>query len=132
MHTRPRHDKEKVLPRVIHFEFPADQPERAERFYSDVFGWKFAKWDGPTEYWMIDTGKEGPGINGGMMRRRPGAATTNTIGVDSVDETVRTVVANGGGIALPKMAIPGVGWLAYCTDPEGNVFGIMQSDPAAA
>jgi uncharacterized protein len=119
------------MPRVIHFEFPADRPERAERFYSDLFGWKFTKWEGPSEYWLIETG-EGPGINGGMMPRRPGAATTNTIGVESVDETVRNVVANGGGIALPKMAIPGVGWLAYCTDPEGNVFGVMQNDPAAA
>jgi uncharacterized protein len=119
------------MPRVIHFEFPADRPERAERFYSDVFGWKFTKWEGPTEYWLIDTGA-GPGINGGMLRRQPGMATTNTIGVDSVDEAVRTIVANGGGIAVPKMAIPAVGWLAYCTDPEGNMFGLMQNDPAAA
>jgi predicted enzyme related to lactoylglutathione lyase len=120
------------MPRVIHFEFPADKPERAERFYSDVFGWKFTKWEGPMEYWLVDTGKEGPGINGGMQRRMPGSTTTNTIDVASVDETVRTVVANGGGVAVPKMAIPGVGWLAYCTDTEGNMFGIMQNDPKAA
>jgi predicted enzyme related to lactoylglutathione lyase len=110
------------MPRVVHFEFPADKPERAERFYRDVFGWKFTKWEGPMEYWMIDTGSDGPGINGGMQRRQQGAATTNTIEVSSVDETVRK----------PKMAIAGVGWLAYCTDTEGNVFGLMQNDPSAA
>jgi predicted enzyme related to lactoylglutathione lyase len=120
------------MPRPIHFEIPADQPERAERFYKDVFGWKFTKWEGPHEYWMIDTGSDGPGINGGMLRRMPGSVTTNTMGVGSVDETVRNVVANGGAVAVPKMAIPGVGWLAYCTDPEGNIFGLMQDDPKAA
>jgi predicted enzyme related to lactoylglutathione lyase len=49
-----------------------------------------------------------------------------------VDETLETVEKNGGTIALPKMAIPGVGWLAYCKDTDGNMFGIMQPDPAAA
>ena len=119
------------MPRPIHFELPMDEPDRALKFYSDIFGWKVQKWDGPMEYWMVDTG-EGPGINGGMLRRpHPGATTVNTLGVDSVDDYAAKVEASGGKITVPKMAIPGVGYLVYCTDTEGNLFGMMQNDPSA-
>lgn len=122
------------MPRVIHFEIPADDPERAVGFYTKVFGWKIEKWDGPTEYWLVTTGAEPePGIDGGLGRRsEPGAGTENTIGVDSVDQAVEKVVAHGGKVLRPKSAVPGVGWLAYCEDTEGNRFGLMQDDPAAA
>ena len=119
------------MPRPIHFELPADDPDRAAKFYSETFGWKIKKWDGPMEYWMVSTG-EGPGIDGGMMRRpHPGASTVNTIGVASLDDTVDKVVASGGKVVVPRMAVPGVGYLAYCNDPEGNMFGLMQNDPSA-
>lgn len=55
-----------------------------------------------------------------------------TVDTVSVDDSVKRVEAGGGSIALPKMAIPGVGWLAYCKDTEGNIFGMMQADPKAA
>ena len=121
------------MSRVIHFELPADNPERAVKFYEGVFGWQFKKWEGPMEYWLISTGAAGqPGIDGGLQKRpHPGAGTVNTIGVASVDASAAAVEKQGGKIAVPKMAIPGVGYLAYCTDPEGNMFGIMQPDPAA-
>jgi predicted enzyme related to lactoylglutathione lyase len=120
------------MSRVVHFEIPADQPERAITFYKSVFGWQFSKWDGPMPYWMITTGPDGePGINGGLMPRSPESASANVIGVKSLDESIANVQKNGGRIAVPKIAIPGVGWLAYFTDPEGNLFGMMQSDPAA-
>ena len=121
------------MPRVIHFEIPADNPDRAVRFYSDVFGWQFKKWEGPMEYWLITTGADGqPGINGGMLRRaQPGSGTVNTIDVPSVDEYVANIEKKGGQVVLPKMPIPGIGYLAYCQDPEGNTFGIMQADPSA-
>jgi predicted enzyme related to lactoylglutathione lyase len=121
------------MPRVIHFEIPADSPERAAKFYQEVFGWRFQKWEGPMEYWMVTTGAEGkPGINGGLLRRQhPGQGTVNTVDVESVDAAVATVEKNGGKIALPKMAIPGVGYLAYGIDPEGNIFGMMQADSSA-
>ncbi len=45
------------MPRPIHFEIPADDPDRAIAFYRDVFGWKFQKWEGPMPYWLITTGK---------------------------------------------------------------------------
>ncbi len=82
---------------------------------------------------MVQTGpKEQPGIDGGVTRRMgPGMAHINTVDVPSVDEFVAKIEANGGTIAMPKMAIPGVGWLAYAKDTEGSIFGIMQSDPSA-
>jgi len=117
----------------VHFEIPAQNPETLIAFYQTVFGWKAQKWDGPMPYWMITTGaNEEPGINGGILPQQyPNQPCVNTVGVANVDESIATVQANGGQIALPKMAVPGVGWLAYCTDPEGHLFGMMQPDTAA-
>jgi predicted enzyme related to lactoylglutathione lyase len=121
------------MPRPMHFEIPADDPARAEAFYGAVFGWKFRKWDGPMPYWLITTGADGePGIDGGLLpRSQPGASTVNTIGVASLDDTVRAVEAKGGRVVAPRMGIPGVGWLAYCLDPEGNTFGVLEADEKA-
>jgi uncharacterized protein len=120
------------MPRPIHFEIPAEDPARAISFYQTVFGWKFQKWDGPMPYWLISTG-EGPGINGGLMPRRdPAQPCVNTIGVDNIDQMLATVESSGGHCVVPKMPVPGVGWLAYCKDTEGHIFGLMQNDPAAA
>jgi hypothetical protein len=120
--------------RVAHFEVTADDPERATQFYSSVFGWDISKWDGPQEYWLVKTGERDKpgGINGGIMRRDGYRGHINTVEVPSVDEFVNKVVAHGGAVEVPKMAIPGVGYIAYCKDTEGNVFGIMQADSSAA
>ena len=121
------------MPRPIHFEIPAENPQRAMQFYSELFGWKFQKWAGPMDYWIISTGQPGePGIDGGLMPRRdPAQPCVNTVGVVNLDESLKTVESGGGRCVVPKMAIPGVGWLAYCKDTEGHIFGIMQSDPSA-
>jgi hypothetical protein len=121
------------VPRPIHFEIPAENPQRAIDFYSRALGWRFTKWDGPTEYWTISTGQSNePGIDGGLLRRRdPNQPCVNTIGVENLDRTIESVLSNGGAMALPKMPIPGVGWLAYCKDTEGHLFGMIQADPAA-
>lgn len=122
------------MPRPIHFELPAANPERAAQFYTDVFGWTVEKWDGPVEYWLVTTGEEGePGINGGIMRPQgPDQTTTNTVGVDDLDATVQRATAAGATVVAPRMAIPGMGWLAYLTDTEGNTFGVMEGDSNAA
>ena len=122
------------MSRVIHFEISAHEPEKTVQFYQKTFGWHFHKWEGPQEYWLITTGQDGqPGINGGLMQRRePNLGTINTIDVPALDEFVEKVEGAGGTVIVPKMAIPGVGWLAYFKDPEGNVFGMMQSDEQAA
>lgn len=126
------------MPRVIHFEIAADNPQRAAKFYETVFGWEFQKWKGPEDYWLIKTGPDNePGINGGLMRRKVPlsgeslGAYVCTVSVDSVDDYVKKIIGNMGMLAMPKMAIPGVGWLAYCKDTEGNMFGIMQSEVKA-
>lgn len=122
------------MSRPIHFEIPAENPERLMNFYAAVFGWKYSKFPGPVDYWLITTGdpKE-PGIDGGVLPRRdPAQPCVNTIGVANLDESLKTVERNGGKSVVPKMPIPGVGWLAYCKDVEGNMFGMMQPDASAA
>lgn len=122
------------MPRVVHFEIPADQPERAIKFYNDVFGWQANKWEGPEDYWLVTTGEENePGIDGGIMRRQdPSASTTNAIDVPSVDDFTTKITENGGKVVMPKMAVPGIGYLAYCQDTKGNTFSIMQFDESAS
>ena len=122
------------MPRVVHFEVPADDPGRAIQFYSRVFGWSVNKWQGPMDYWLIQSGQaDEPGIDGAIARRQePVTSVVNTIDVPSVDECVNRVVANDGKVIVPKRAVPGVGYLAYCRDTEGNLFGLMQSDESAA
>jgi predicted enzyme related to lactoylglutathione lyase len=119
--------------RIVHFDIYADDPGRAVKFYQSVFGWKAEKWGGPMEYWLVTTGPDSqPGINGGIGQRQdPEGHTMNTIGVPSVDAFVAKIGAAGGQLVAPKMAIPGVGWLAVCLDPEGNKFGLMEEDPKA-
>jgi predicted enzyme related to lactoylglutathione lyase len=121
------------MARVVHFEVPADDPERSIKFYETVFGWTIEKWDGPIEYWLIITGDEDkPGIDGGLARREdPETGVENTIDVKNLDQTLADVKANGGTILRPRMAVPGVGWMAYIKDTEGNTFGLMESDENA-
>ena len=121
------------MPRVVHFEIGSDDPDRAAKFYKDLFGWKIEKWSGPQDYWLVTTGEDSaPGINGGISHRmHPGMATVNTIDVENVDDIVQKIKDAGGKILAPKMTIPGVGYLAYAQDTEGNVFGVMQSDRGA-
>ncbi|MBI3190249.1 VOC family protein [archaeon] len=116
------------MSRVVHFEINADEPERAVKFYRNVFGWKIEKWSVPVEYWLVTTGKEKPGIDGGIMRRMNREKTVNTIGVKSFDEFARKIKRSGGRQLVKKQYIPGVGHFAYFSDTEGNTFGIMESD----
>lgn len=116
--------------RVIHFEIHCDNPERAAKFYTDVFGWKVNRWDGGGEpYWLAETGDASqPGINGGLMKRRdPSGAVYNTLAVDSIDEHTKKIVDNGGVQVVPKMLFPTAGYLAYFKDTEGNIFGIWEN-----
>ena len=84
------------------------------------------------EYWLITTGKNEPGIDGGMAKRRgPEDQVANTIGVPNVDEYIKKIEENGGKIIMPKTAIPGVGWMAYFEDPQDLKQGIMQDDKNA-
>ncbi|HEX8142713.1 MAG TPA: VOC family protein [Pyrinomonadaceae bacterium] len=120
------------MPRVVHFEVSADDPDRASRFYENVFGWNIQKWGGPRDYRLISTGGgDQPGINGGIFKREGPVNYVNTIDVPSVDEFVAKITEHGGKEVVPKVNIPGVGDLVYCRDTEGNVFGILQPEMEA-
>lgn len=126
------------MSRPVHFEIHASDPERLIGFYSKLFGWSFNKWEGG-DYWLVTTGPEDkPGINGGLLPRRgevPQAlAAVNafvvTVDVEDIDALLDRVLQGDmdGVVAVPKMAVPGIGWLAYVKDPDGNIFGMMQAD----
>ncbi len=124
--------------RVVHFEIHADDTERAVKFYTNVFGWKFSQW-GDNPYWLIETGpRDAPGIDGGLLQRNRDLDSTAvtafvcTVDVDDLDGAIAAALENGGTMAMEKQSVPGVGWLAYCLDSEGNIFGMMQSDEGAA
>ena len=127
--------------RVVHFEIQAENPERAMKFYTDVFGWKFQQWD-KNPYWMImtaDKDSKEPGINGGLLQRPckipPKECGTNafvcTVQVDNFDQVAEKILAVGGIVAMAKFAIPGMAWQGYFLDTEGNTFGVHQADPNA-
>ncbi len=121
------------MSRVVHFEICVDDMQRAVAFYTNALGWDISKWEGPQEYWLVSTGdKEEPGIDGGLMlREEKFPPVVNTIDVQNLDEAIKKVVDNGGTIAVDKMPVPGIGFMAYCLDTEGNMFGMMQTDISA-
>jgi len=120
------------MPRVIHFEIPADNTSRAVQFYKSVFGWDVEKTQMPMEYYLATTGKEGTmGINGAIMDRKDATSKTvvNTIDVPNFDEYAAKVKKAGGKLVTEKVQIPETGWFCYCTDTEGNLFGILEPSP---
>ena len=118
------------MPRVIHFDLRGENTERTIKFYTDVFGWKFNKWEGPMEYWLIEAGDEDEeGINGGLMKREePEDQIFNYIQVSNVDETKNKIEKSGGTIVSPRTTVPGVGHFYMFKDTEGNKLGIMEED----
>ena len=121
------------MPRIVHFEIPARDPDALADFYRNVFGWKIEKWEGPVDYWLVSTGEEERGIDGALLRTNPVHQTpVNVLDVASVAEFCEKVQAEGGEVVAPRTAIPGVGYVAYCKDTAGNVFGLFQDDEGAA
>ena len=121
------------MPRVVHFEFLADDPDRAVKFWEEAFGWKTQTWEGAT-YWLLDTGEGELGINGGIMRRSDFPKPVNavcTVDVDSVDDAVGKVERAGGRVIKDKFQVGDMGLSAYCEDTEGNVFGVWETLPGA-
>jgi predicted enzyme related to lactoylglutathione lyase len=123
--------------KVVHFEIPADDVERAKRFYDSIFGWQLQ--DMPEmEYTVIQTTPvdeqtqmpRDPGaINGGLYRRNADTPSTPvlTIDVESIDDALKQIEATGGSVLRPRTEIPGMGAFAYFTDPEGNALGLWEN-----
>jgi uncharacterized protein len=130
------------MPTIVHFEIPADDVERAKRFYSDLFGWKMEKWPGADsssfnmEYWIISTiDNKGNkvAISGGMMKRQGQhhQHITNFIDVNSIDEYSSKIETLGGKVVVSKMAVPDMGYFSVCHDTKNNSFGIWESNDNA-
>src|SRR5258708_26177536 len=120
---------------IVHFEIPANDVQRAKKFYEKALGWKISDpWK--MDYFLVETKQKGEeGINGGLMQRKdPGQPFMNYLAVDSINASVKKVEAAGGVIALPKTEIaPGMGWIAAFKDTEGNIMGLHEhpKKPAA-
>jgi hypothetical protein len=122
------------MPRIVHFEIPAKDPEKVSKFYTDTFGWEIKKWGGESmDYWLVMTGdKKEMGIDGGIYKKSDKMKeVVNTVGVTDVKASVEMVEKNGGSVMGEIQEIPGVGMFVYAMDPEGNKFGMMQPFPDA-
>lgn len=119
---------------VVHFEIPADNPERLSRFYADLFGWRIETWSGPMQYTLLYTkGPKGVGIDGGMYKRTlPDQRPINYVNVRSASEYAQKAVPLGGRLIVPRTEIPSIGWYAIVTDPEGNTIGLFEPAVKAA
>ena len=129
-----------IIPKVVHFEIPADNLDRAKAFYSPVFGWHLQTMPmaGGEYTSVVTTPVDGqtqlptePGaINGGMMQRDESTpAPVITIDVEAIDVALKEIEAGGGTTVTPRTAIPGMGAFAYFKDPEGNVLGLWETTP---
>ncbi len=86
------------------------------------------------DYWTVNTTDEkgNKALGGGMMKRQgPQQPIINYIDVKSVDEYSSKVKQLGGKVHVPKMAVPGMGYLAVCLDTENNSFGIWETNESA-
>jgi hypothetical protein len=123
--------------RVVHFEIPFDDGDRARRFYADVFGWQVMQLP-EMQYTLVTTGPADPEtgptepgyINGGMFERTddfPSTGPNLVIGVDDIDEALKKAEAAGGTIVNERQAVGDLGFSAYFKDTEGNFIGLWEN-----
>ena len=121
--------------RVVHFEIPADDMDRAAEFYRTAFGWDIRPMPEmdyvmlmPTPVTEEGMPAEAGSINGGMFQRDAKLAhPVVMIDVADIDEVLEQVASLGGSTTLPKQAVGGMGFAAYFTDSEGNLMGLWQN-----
>jgi uncharacterized protein len=129
-----------IMSKVVHFEIPADDLDRAKNFYGSVFGWELQTMPmNEGEYTSVKTTDvdeqtqlptEPGAINGGMfVRDERVTSPVITIDVDGIDDSLKQIEAEGGSTVTPRTAIPGMGAFAYFKDPEGNVLGLWETTP---
>ncbi len=115
------------------FDIPADDLDRAKKFYGSLFGWKFAPISAVVpNYWHVDTGGPDASPDGGLMPRPyPGQSITNYVRVKSLRTAVSKVETLGGRVCKPRTAVPNMGYFAICRDPEHNEFALWEMNPHA-
>jgi uncharacterized protein len=121
------------MPKVVHFEIPADDPQRASGFYQDALGWQISRF-GDEPYWLVRAGEDDePGANGALVTREDlHRSPVVIVGVEDIDDVLGRVEPRGGTVAQGKLPVPGMGWSAYVQDSEGNMIGLFQQDASAA
>lgn len=120
--------------RVVHFEIPFDDGERAKSFYSEAFGWNVMPVPG-MDYTMVmsgPSGEQGPTesgfINGGMMQREgPYTAPNIVVDVENIEDALKAVNEAGGSTVSERQAVGDMGFTAYCRDSEGNLLGLWEN-----
>ncbi|MGZ4436744.1 MAG: VOC family protein [Nocardioidaceae bacterium] len=121
--------------RVVHFEIPFDDADRAGRFYAEVFGWS-ANDVAEIGYTRVTTGPttpdEGPSepgfVNGGLLPRQEGfSAPVVTIEVEDIEAALAAVQEHGGSVVEGRSDVGEIGFAAYFRDSEGNLTGLWQS-----
>jgi len=113
--------------KIVHFEIPVQDTERMSRFYSELFGWKFAKapMEG-MEYWLISTAGDGS-LGGGMYRKMQETDKPRFyMQVENIDEHTERFKKAGGTVIVEKQEVPGTGFTVIGADPEGNAIGLFQ------
>jgi len=124
--------KKTATSNIVWFEIPADNPERAKKFYSALFGWKIEKFPGMTDYWHIDTGGSDDTPDGGLMaRKHPEQPITNYVNVASVTKFMAKVKKLGGKVCVPKTAVPEMFYFVVCTNTENNMFALWERSQSA-
>ena len=124
--------KNRVASSIVWFEIPADNPERAKKFYGSLFGWNIKLFPGMTEYWHIDTGGGDDAPDGGMMvRKHSEQPITNYVSVKSVTKSMAKVEKLGGKVCMSKTPVPQMGYFAICQDTEHNTFALWEMNAGA-
>jgi len=123
------------MDKIVHFEIPVEDLDRAKGFYGPIFGWRLDDVPG-MDYTMVGTvpvdeqqmPTEPGAINGGLMQRSDETQSpVLTINVGSVEDALKKVEAGGGTVVRPRTEIPGMGWFAYFKDTEGNTLGLFEN-----
>ena len=124
--------------RVVHFEIPFDDGDRARGFYKELFGWQVMEMP-EMSYTIVTSGpsnEQGPTesgyINGGMLPRTQAstAGPVLVVDVDSIDQTLERISGQGGTTVVGRTPVGDMGFAAYFTDPEGNVVGLWETAKA--
>lgn len=118
------------MAKMVHFEIPVDDADRATAFYRDALGWEISGF-GDEPYWLVHAGDDDePGADGALIGRGDiHQHPVLVVGVDDLDDVLSRMEQSGGRVLQGRMEIPGVGWSAYVVDTEGNTIGLFQSTP---
>ena len=121
--------------KVVHFEVPYDDVDRATSFYKDIFGWQIQSVP-ELSYHLVSTGPSGAQWVRVQLPRRPNgsqawirssATELSSTGVDDIDASLAAIEAHGGSTVEKKIPVGEMGFAAYFTDSEGNLLGLWQS-----